>query len=78
MTDKKLNGVYYQPDQLWTGPKAINVYILIRYYSTGASDRCFLPIFNKRSDHLQILFTIHGLKNVLSTGSLRGLLVHSP
>ena len=28
-------------------------------YSTGASDRSFYPIFNKRFDHLESLLTIH-------------------
>ena len=44
------------------------------YYSTGASDRSFYPIFNKRFDHLETLLT----QKVLSAGSLCGLLVPSP
>ena len=43
-------------------------------FSTGASDRSFYPIFNKRFDHLEILLT----QKVLSAGSLCGLLVPSP
>ena len=40
--------------------------------STGASDRSFYPIFNKKFDHLETLLTIHRPKKVLSTGSLCG------
>ena len=46
--------------------------------STGASDRSFYPIFNKRFDHLEILLTIQRPKKVLLAGSLRGSLVPSP
>ena len=37
-------------------------------YSTGASDRSFCPIFNKKFDHLETLLTIRRLKYVLSAG----------
>ena len=47
-------------------------------YSTGASDRSFYPIFNKRFDHLESLLTIHRPKKVLPAGSLCGPLVTSP
>ena len=46
--------------------------------STGASDRSFYPIFNKRLDHLETLLTIQRPKKVLLAGSLRGPLVPSP
>ena len=45
--------------------------------STGASDRSFYPIFNKKFDHLETLLTIHRPKKVLSSGSLCGPLVPS-
>ena len=48
------------------------------YCSTGASDRSFYPIFNKRFDHLEILLTICRPKNILSAGSLCGPYVPSP
>ena len=48
------------------------------YYSTGASDRSFYPIFNKRFDHLETLLTICRPKKILSAGLLCGLLVSSP
>ena len=38
--------------------------------STGASDRSFYPIFNKRFGHLETLLKIHRPKNVLSSVSL--------
>ena len=41
--------------------------------STGASDRSFYPIFNKKFDHLETLLTIHRPKEVLSARSLCGL-----
>ena len=46
--------------------------------STGASDRSFYPIFNKKFDHLETLLTIHRPKKVLSAGSLCRPLVPSP
>ena len=46
--------------------------------STGASDRSFYPIFNKRFDHLETLLTICRPKKILSAGLLCGLLVSSP
>ena len=45
---------------------------------TGASDRSFYPIFNKRSDHLETLLAICRPKKVLSAGSQCGPLVPSP
>ena len=48
------------------------------HVSTGASDRSFYPIFNKRFDHLETLLTICTPKNVLSAWSLCGSLVPSP
>ena len=51
---------------------------LISAISTGASDRSFYSIFNKRFDHLETLLTICRLKKVLSAGSLCGPLVPSP
>ena len=47
-------------------------------YSTGASDRSFYPILNKRFDHLETLLTICRLRKVLSAGSLYWPLVPSP
>ena len=47
-------------------------------YSTGASDRSFYPIFNKRFDHLVTLLKICGPKKVLSAGSLCRPLVSNP
>ena len=47
-------------------------------FSTGASDRSFYPIFNKRFDHLETLLTICRPKKILSAGLLCGLLVSSP
>ena len=47
-------------------------------YGTGASDRSFYPIFNKRYDHLETLLTIHRPKKALPAGSLCGPLVPSP
>ena len=47
------------------------------WISTGASDRSFYPIFNKRFDHLETLLTISRPKKVLSAGSLCGPSVHS-
>ena len=47
-------------------------------FSTGASDRSFYPIFNKRFDHLEKLITICRPKKVLSTGSVCRSLVPSP
>ena len=46
--------------------------------STGASDRSFYLIFQKRFDQLETLLTIHRSKKVLAAGSLRGSLVASP
>ena len=46
-------------------------------YSTGASDRSFYPILNKRFDHLETLLTIYRPKNVLSAGLPCGPLVPS-
>ena len=37
--------------------------------STGANDRSFYFIFNKRFDHLETLLTIHRPKNVFLTGA---------
>ena len=48
------------------------------FNNTGASDRSFYPIYNKRFDHLETLLTIHRPKKVLSAGSLFGPLVPSP
>ena len=48
------------------------------FNNTGASDRSFYPIYNKRFDHLETLLTIHRPKKVLSAGSLCGPLVPSP
>ena len=45
--------------------------------STGASDRSFHPIFNKRFDQLETFMTICRPKNVLSAGSLYQPLVPS-
>ena len=45
--------------------------------STGASDRSFHPIFNKRFDHLETFLTICRPKKVLSAGSLYQPLVPS-
>ena len=50
----------------------------VEYYSRGASDRSFYPIFNKTFDHLETLLTICRPKKVLSAGSLCGSLVPSP
>ena len=50
----------------------------IIYYSGGACDGSFYPIFNKRFDHLETLLAIHRPKKVLSAGSLCGRLVPSP
>ena len=50
----------------------------ISVYSTEVSNRSFYPIFNERLDHLETLLTICRTKNVLSAGSLCGLLVPSP
>ena len=47
-------------------------------YSTGASDRSFYSIFNKRFDHLETLLTTDWPKKVLSAGSLCGPLVPCP
>ena len=52
--------------------------IILIYNSTGASDRNFYPIFNKRFDHLETLLTICWPKKVLSAGSLCRPLVPSP
>ena len=46
--------------------------------STGASDRSFYPLFNKKFDHLETLLTIHRPKKFLSPWSLCGPLVPSP
>ena len=46
--------------------------------STGASEKRFNPIFNKRFDHLETLLMICRPKKVLSDGSLCGPLVSSP
>ena len=43
------------------------------HYSTGASDRCFCPIFNKSSDHLETLLTIHKPKKFCQLGHCAGL-----
>ena len=48
------------------------------FNSTGASERSFYPIYNKRFDHLETLQTIHRPKKVLSAESLCGPLVPSP
>ena len=48
------------------------------YRSTGASDRSFYPIFNKRFDHLETLLTICRPQKIFSAGSLCGPLVPSP
>ena len=56
----------------------MNNYLLKCSYSTGASNRSFCPIFNKRFDHLGTLLTIRRPKKVLSLGPLRGPLVPSP
>ena len=48
--------------------------LILRLYSTGASDRSFSPIFNKRFDHFETLLTICSL----SARSLCGSLVPSP
>ena len=45
--------------------------------STGASDRSFYPIFNKKFDHLETLRTIHRPPKILSAGSLCRSLVPS-
>ena len=58
--------------------KLLSKSVWVFSYSTGASDRSFYPIFNKRCDHLEALLTIHWPKKVLSAGSLCGLLVPSP
>ena len=46
-------------------------------FSTGASNRSFNPVLNKRFDHLETLLTICRPKKVLSAGSLCGPLVPS-
>ena len=46
--------------------------------STGATDRSFYPIFNKKFGHLETLLTIHRLKNVLTAGLLCRPLLRSP
>ena len=47
------------------------------FHSTGASDRSFYTIFNKRFDHLETLLTICRPKKFFSGGSLCGPLVLS-
>ena len=47
-------------------------------YSTGASEKNFYPISNKRFDHLKTLPTIHRPKKVFSAGSLCVSLFPSP
>ena len=46
--------------------------------STGANDRGFYLIFNKRFDHLERLLTIRRPKKAVSAGSLYGPFVPSP
>ena len=46
-------------------------------HSTGASDKSFYPIFNKRFDHLETLLAICRPIKVLSAGSPCGPLVPS-
>ena len=46
--------------------------------STGASDRSFYSIFNKRFDHLETMLTICRPKTFLSAGSLCRSLLPSP
>ena len=48
------------------------------FYSTGANDRSFYPIFNKMFDRLETLLTIHKPKKVLPAGSLCEPLMLSP
>ena len=55
-----------------------NVNTSSRDYSTGASNRGFYTIFNKRFDHLETLLIICTPKKVLSAGSLCGPLVPTP
>ena len=50
----------------------------VEYYSTGASDRSFYPLFNKTFDHLETLLTICRPKKALSAESLCRSLVPSP
>ena len=52
--------------------------IIISSNNTGASDRSFYPIFNKKFDYLETFLTIHRPKKILSAGSLCGSLVPSP
>ena len=47
-------------------------------YSTGASERSFYHIFNKKFDDLETLLKICRPKNLLSAWSLHGPLVPSP
>ena len=47
------------------------------HHSTGARDRSFYPIFNKRFHHIETLLTIRRPKKVLSGGSLCRPLVPS-
>ena len=49
-----------------------------KVYSTGASDKSFYPIFNKKFDHLEALLTTHRPKKVLSAESLCVSLVPRP
>ena len=56
----------------------IYIYIYIYSISTGASDRSFYSIFNKRFDHLETMLTICRPKKFLSAGSLCRCLLPSP
>ena len=56
----------------------VKLFHLLFLHSTGASDRSFYPIFNKRFDPSETLLTICRPKTVLSVGSLRAPLVLSP
>ena len=48
------------------------------YYSTGASDRSFYPIFNKKFDHLETLLTIHNPNSFVSWVTVRVFSAQSP
>ena len=71
---KYYNAVHFSCDRVTVKSKSP----ISKNNSTGASDRSFYPIFNKKFDHLKTLLTICRPKNVLSAESLCRPLVSSP
>ena len=50
----KISGTIFCPCRCFF----VTTLLILRLYSTGASDRSFCPIFNKRFDHFRTLLTI--------------------